>query len=164
MLRTLISGGGLVVLALLTAGCDSGRSSQMDAARKSAADAKVAAEKAAAHAKEAAEKAASAAKEDAEKAAAQAKEAAGKAADAAKQAVTAAKDALAKKFDDNMPKIQEKINGLSGDAKTKAQAQYDELKKTYEEAKASAPDQWEALKTKATEQYDALRKTLGLDK
>ena len=67
-------------------------------------------------------------------------------------------------FDENLPRIQEKINTLSGDAKTKAQQKYDDLKKTYEEAKAAAPDQWEALKTKAMQQYEELKKTVGMDK
>ncbi|HEX4590080.1 MAG TPA: hypothetical protein VH120_09140 [Gemmataceae bacterium] len=164
MFRTLVSAGGLLALVLLMAGCDSGPTNRMAAARKAADEARAAAEEAAAHAKEAAEKGAAAAKESAEKAAAEAKEAAGKAAEAAKDAVATAKDAIAKKFDENLPKIQEKINGLSGDAKAKAQTQYDELKKTYEEAKASAPEKWEALKTKAMEQYEELKKMVGLDK
>jgi hypothetical protein len=134
MLRAFLSGGVLVALALLMTGCDS--------AKNKAAEAEAAAKKAAAAAKDAA----------------------GKAADSAKEAVEAAKTAIAKKFDEGMPKIQEKINGLSGDAKTKAQTQFDELKKTYEEAKASAPDKWESLKAKATEQFEELKKLVGLDK
>jgi hypothetical protein len=164
MSRTLASPAVFLALALLMAGCDAGPTNRMAAARKAADQARAAAEEAAVHAKEAAEKGAAAAKESAEKAAAEAKESAGKAAEAAKEAVMAAKDAVAKKFDENLPKIQEKINSLSGDAKSRAQTKYNELKKTYEEAKASAPDKWEALKTKAMEQYEELTKMVGMDK
>jgi hypothetical protein len=164
MFRTLISATALVALVLLPAGCDSGAANPLAAARKSAEAARVAAEKAAVHAKEAAEKAAEAAKESAEMAAAEAKKAAVKAADSAKEAVMAAKEAIAKTYDENMPRIQKKIDGLSGEAKATAQQKYDTLKKTYEEAKAAAPDQGEALKAKVMEQYEELKKQVGGDK
>jgi uncharacterized protein YjbJ (UPF0337 family) len=134
MLRTLVSGGGLVVFALLTTGCD--------AAKSHASKAEVAAKKAAG----------------------EAKEAAGKAVDAAKDAIESAKDAVSKRIEEGLPKIQDKINALSGDAKTKAQEKFDELKKSLGEFKETAPDKWEALKAKATEQFEELKKMVGMDK
>ena len=131
-MRTLVSGGAFVALALLTAGCDSGKTSQLSDAAK--------------------------------KAAGQAKEAAGKAAESAKEAVESAKEAVSKKIHEGLPKIQEKIDGLSGDAKTKAQEKFEELKKSLGEFKSTAPDKWEALKAKATEEYEELKKLVGLDK
>ena len=134
MLRTLASSGGLVALALLITGCDA--------------------------AKQKASQAASAAKT----AASEAKEAAGKAAESAKEAIETAKAAVSKKIEEGLPKIEEKINGLSGDAKSKAQEKFEELKKSLAEFKSTAPDKWESLKAKAMEQYEELKKMLGMDK
>jgi hypothetical protein len=134
MLRTLVSGGALFALALSITGCDAAKGKASEAA--------------------------SAAK----KAASEAKVAADKAAESAKDAIEAAKTAVSKKIEDGLPKIEEKINSLSGDAKTKAQEKFTELKASLAEFKSTAPDKWEALKAKATEQYEELTKMIGLDK
>ncbi len=85
----------------------------------------------------------------------------------AKEAVEAAKEGWAQ-FEEvitkEMPAIQTKINGLSGDAKTKATESYEALKKALEEAKAVVADPekrkkaWEDIKTKVAD----LKKQVGL--
>jgi hypothetical protein len=134
MLRTLLSGGGLVALALLITGCEGAKNKASEAATA------------------------------AKKAASEAKEAAGNAAESAKEAIEAAKASVSKKIEEGLPKIQAKIDGLSGDAKSKAQEKFDELKKSLSEFKSTAPDKWEALKAKATEQFEELKKMVGMDK
>ena len=147
MLRTLLSAGGLVALFLLLVGCDS-RGSQMAAASKAAAEARAAAEKAEAHAKEAAEKGAAAANKRGE-GGGRGRRRPARRRMRPRMRSPPPRMPSPRHSTRTCPKIQEKINGLSGDAKAKAQTQYDELKKTYEEAKASAPDKWEVLKSKA---------------
>jgi hypothetical protein len=96
----------------------------------------------------------------AKKVAVDAKEAAA----SAKEAVEAAKAAISKKMEEGLPKIEEKINGLSGETKIKAQEKFEEVKKSLAEFKSTAPDKWEALKAKVTEQYEELKKMVGMDK
>jgi hypothetical protein len=139
MMRTIVGGCGFVAIVLMAAGCDAAKTSTMGTvARRAAAAARTAAD--------------------------DAKDAAGKAVDAAKDAVASAKEAVSKKIEEGLPKIQDKINALSGDAKIKAQEKFDELKKSLSEFKETAPDKWEALKAKATEQFDELKKLVGMDK
>jgi hypothetical protein len=106
-------------------------------------------------AKTAASKAQDAAK-SAEGAAKDAKEAAMKAAEAAKTAVV-------KPIEEALPKIEEKIKGLSGDAMTKAKEKYEAFKKLIAEFKAAGPEKWESLKDGLTKAFDELKKMVGLD-
>jgi hypothetical protein len=134
MVRTLVSGCGLVALALLTAGCEQAktRTSQVEAVAK--------------------------------KAAAGAKEAAREAAASAKEAGEAAKTAVLKGIEDGLPKIEEKIKGLSGDAATKAKEKFEAFKKHLEEFKAAAPDKWESLKESLHKEFEDLKKLVAADK
>jgi hypothetical protein len=82
--------------------------------------------------------------------------------EAASDAVAKAKDAVVKPMQDLLPKIEDKIKGLSGDAKTKASEKLEEVKKLLEEAKTAAPDKWEALKSKLAAAFDELKKMVGI--
>jgi hypothetical protein len=84
--------------------------------------------------------------------------------EAAAGAVDMARDAVVKPIQELLPKIEDKINGLSGDAKTKASEKLEEVKKLLEEVKAAAPDKWESLKSKLATAFDALKKTVGMEK
>ena len=108
------------------------------------------------NAKTAASKAQDAAK-SAEYSAQGAKEAALKAAEAAKTAVV-------KPIEEALPKIEEKIKGLSGDALTKAKEKYEAFKKLVEEFKSAGPDKWESLKEGLTKAFAELKTMVGLDK
>ena len=70
--------------------------------------------------------------------------------------------ALIKPVEDALPKIEEKIKGLSGDSATKAKEKFEELKKSLEECKTAAPEKWESLKESMTKQFDDLKKMVGL--
>jgi hypothetical protein len=93
----------LVVVALLTAGCEQAKTKASQAgevAKKAAATATAAAESAATSAKEAAE---------------------------------SAKTAIFKGIEDGLAKIEEKIKGLSGDAASKAKEKFEAFKKLLED-------------------------------
>ena len=134
MLRTLASGYGLVALALLTAGCEQAKTKTSQVG------------------------------EGARKAAAEAKEAARGAAASAREAGEAAKAAVLKGIEDGLPKIEEKIKGLSGDAATKAKETFEAFKKHLEEFKSAAPDKWESLKANLLKEFEDLKKLVAPDK
>ena len=73
-----------------------------------------------------------------------------------------AKEAVVKPIQELLPKIEDKIKSMSGDAKTKAAEKLDEVKKLLEEAKAAAPAKWEALKSKLATAFDELKKLVGM--
>lgn len=75
-----------------------------------------------------------------------------------------ARVAVIQPIQDYLPKLQEKISGLSGDAKTKAAEKLEQLKKLLEEAKTAAPEKWESLKASLAETFAELKKMVGLDK
>src|SRR5215475_10560139 len=60
--------------------------------------------------------------------------------EAAAGAVDMAKEAVVKPMQDLLPKVEDKIKSMSGDAKTKASEKLEEVKKLLEEAKTAAPD------------------------
>ena len=134
MSRTMLPGCLLVTCALLTAGCEQAKTK------------------------------ASQAGEVAKKAASEAKEAAKEAAASAKEAGEAAKNTIVKGIEDNLPKVEEKIKGLSGDAATTAKEKLEAFKKTLGEFKPAAPDKWESLKATLVQQYEDLKKLVGMDK
>jgi hypothetical protein len=61
-----------------------------------------------------------------------------------------------------VPKIEEKIKGLSGDAKATATTKLDELTALVKDFKAAAPDKWEGMKEKLTEKLAEIKKLVGL--
>lgn len=96
-----------------------------------------------------------------------AKELAKDAKDAGKSVVDAGKEQLAKLSDistKEFPAIETKINGLSGDAKTKATEAFTALKKMFEDAKASVsdPTKWKAALEAITTKLAELKKQVGL--
>src|SRR5262245_59403137 len=82
--------------------------------------------------------------------------------EAAAGAVDKAKEAVVKPMQDLLPKIEDKIKGMSGDVKTKASEKLEEVKKLLEEAKTAAPDKWETLKSKLATAFDELKKLVGV--
>lgn len=144
LLCTLVAAGALTVAS----GCDN--------ASSTAAKAKDVAKEAAKDAKEAAK--------DAKESAKDAKDAA---LEAGKGAIDAGKEGLSKITEfatKEFPAIDTKINGLSGDAKTKATEAFAALKKAVEDAKAFVTDPakmkaaWEDINAKLA----ALKKQIGL--
>jgi DNA anti-recombination protein RmuC len=138
MMRIRCVSVGFVAGALFVTSCDSSNS----AAKK---------------AEEGAKKAASEAKELAKKAASEVKEGAKEAADAAKLAVL-------KPVEEALPKIEEKIKGLSGESATKAQEKFDEFKKLLGEFKSAAPEKWQSLKDGLMKSFEELTKLVGIEK
>jgi hypothetical protein len=61
-----------------------------------------------------------------------------------------------------IPKIEEKIKGLTGDAKATATTKLDDLKTLITDFMAATPDKLEGLKTKVTESVAELKKMVGL--
>jgi hypothetical protein len=61
-----------------------------------------------------------------------------------------------------IPKIEEKIKGLSGDAKSTATTKFDELTALIKDFKSAAPDKWEGMKEKLTEKLADIKKLVGL--
>jgi predicted butyrate kinase (DUF1464 family) len=82
--------------------------------------------------------------------------------DAAASAADMAREAVVKPIQELLPKIEDKITSMSGDAKTKATEKLEEVKKLLEEVKAAAPDKWEALKSKLAAAFDELKKMVGM--
>jgi hypothetical protein len=82
--------------------------------------------------------------------------------EAAAGAVDKAKEAVVKPMQELLPKIEDKIKSMSGDAKTKATEKLEEVKKLLEEAKTAAPDKWETLKSKLATALDDLKKLVGM--
>jgi hypothetical protein len=82
--------------------------------------------------------------------------------EAATDAAQMARDNAVKGIQDLLPKIQEKIRSLSGDAKTKATEKLEEVKKLLEDAKTAAPGKWESTKTQLTKAIDELKKMVGM--
>jgi hypothetical protein len=101
---------------------------------------------------------------EASKAAGQAKEAAQEAKEAAKESVEAARLAVLKPIQDALPKIEEKIKGLSGETATKAKEKYEEFKKLLDDFKSAAPDKWESLKDGLMKAFGELKTLVGMDK
>ena len=84
--------------------------------------------------------------------------------EAAASAADMARDAVVKPIQELLPKIEDKIKSMSGDAKAKASEKLEEVKKLLEEVKAAAPDKWEALKSKLATALDELKKMVGMEK
>jgi len=84
--------------------------------------------------------------------------------EAAKKAAEAAKTAVVKPIEEALPKIEEKIKGLSGDALTKAKEKYEQVKKMIAEFQAAGPEKWESLKDGLTKAFAELKTMVGLDK
>jgi hypothetical protein len=125
---------GFVVLGLLAAGCDTARN------------------------------AATRAEEGAKKEADKAKELAQKAEEGAKEAADKARLAVIKPIEEELPRIEEKIKGLSGDSATKAKEKFEEFKERLGQFKSAAPDKWESLKDGLMKDFEDLKKLVGLAK
>ena len=140
MVRKLVVALGVLACGVLAIGCDSTSS---------------AAKKAGNAASGAASQAADAAKDAAKDAKEAASDAASKAADAAKTAIIEPIKAM-------MPKIEEKLKGLSGETLTKAKEKYDALKKLVEEFTAAPGDKTRDLGEKLKAAFEELKKLIGL--
>jgi hypothetical protein len=126
---------GFVVCALLVAGCD-------NAAKK---------------AQEGAKKVASGATE-------MAKEVAGGAKEVAKEASDAARRLVIKPVEEALPKIEEKIKGLSGESASKAKEMFAGFQKRLEEFRTAAPERWQSLEAGLVKSFDELKKLVGMEK
>jgi hypothetical protein len=124
---------GLVVCGLLVAGCEPASSASKKA------------------------------EEGVKKAAGQAKEAAKEAKEAAKEAADAARVAFLKPIQDALPKIEEKVKGLSGETATKAKEKLADFTKLLGQLKSAAPDKWESLKDGLMKAFNELKKLVGMD-
>ncbi|MGL4423815.1 MAG: hypothetical protein ACRCZF_24385 [Gemmataceae bacterium] len=91
-----------------------------------------------------------------------AKEVGEKAKEMGKEALEITREKVMKPVTEAMPKIEEKIKGLSGDAMTKAKTQYDALKKMVEEFKAAPGEKLGEIGEKITTALAELKKSLGL--
>ena len=134
MLRTRTLSVGFVVLGLLAAGCDQAKN------------------------------AATRVEERAKKEASRAEDLAKRAKEGVKEAADKARLAVIKPVEEELPKIGEKIKGLSGESATKAKAKFEEFKKLLEQFKSAAPDKWESLKDGLMKEFDELKKLVGLAK
>ena len=72
--------------------------------------------------------------------------------------------AAVKLVEEELPKVEEKIKGLSGESATKAKEKFEQFKKLLQQFKLAAPDKWEALKEGLMKEYDELKKLVGLAK
>jgi hypothetical protein len=134
MVRTRVLSVGLVVLGLLAAGCDT--------------------------AKNAATMVEKAAKEEAS----QATDLAKRAKEDVKEGADKARLAVIKPVEDELPKIEEKIKGLSGESATQAKEKLEAFKKSLEQFKSAPPDKWESLKDGLMKEFEELKKLVGLAK
>jgi hypothetical protein len=82
----------------------------------------------------------------------------------AKEAAEEAKVAVIKPVEEALPKIEEKIKGLSGETAAKAKEKFVESKKLLEEFKSAAPGQWQSLKDGLIKSFEELKKLTGLEK
>ena len=134
MVRTWKLSVGFVVLAVLAAGCDTAKN------------------------------AATRVEEGAKKEASQATDLAKRAKEDVKEAADKARLAVIKPVEEELPKIEEKIKGLSGETATKAKEKFEQFKKLLQEFKSATPDKWEALKDGLMKEFDELKKLVGLAK
>ncbi len=72
------------------------------------------------------------------------------------------KDETVKPIEEAMPKIQDKIKSMAGDAQVSAQSAFDGLKKLVEEFKASPSDKMKDLVKPLMEKFEALKKSVGM--
>jgi len=107
-------------------------------------------------------------REGAEKEASQAKDLAKRAKEEVKEDVKEAADkarlTVIKPVEEELPKIEEKIKGLSGESATKAKEKFEQFKKLLQQFQSAAPDKWEALKDGLMKEFDELKKLVGLAK
>ena len=82
----------------------------------------------------------------------------------AKEGAEAAKVAVIKPVEEALPKIEEKIKGLSGETAAKAKEKFVESKKLLEEFKSAAPGRWQSLKDGLTKSFDELKKHVGFER
>jgi hypothetical protein len=100
--------------------------------------------------------------EQAKKMASEAKDAAKNVKEEVKEMVDAGKLAVIKPVEESLPKIEEKIKGLSGENATKAKEKFEEFKKSLGEFKSAAPGKWESAKDKLMTEFEELKKLVGL--
>ena len=138
MVRTWMLSGGFVVLGVLAAGCDT--------AKNAATRVEEEAKQEASQAKDLAKRAKEEVKED------------------VKEAADKARLAVIKPVEEELPKIEEKIKGLSGESATKAKEKFEQFKKLLQQFQSAAPDKWEALKDGLMKDFEELKKLVGLAK
>jgi vacuolar-type H+-ATPase subunit E/Vma4 len=165
MIRKMAFGFGLLAAVTFAVGCDAG-SSAAKKAETGAREAKGAAgtaEKAADQAKEAAKEAKEAAKEASHSAVEAGKSAVEKGKDMTKEAADKLKEGVVKPVSDFLPKAEEKLKGLSGDAATKGKEKLEAVKKLIEEFKAAPSEKLGEMKDKVIAAVKELAKTAGLE-
>jgi dynactin complex subunit len=146
MLRKLAVSLAFVVGLILLAGCDVAKN--VSEAKKDLGD----------KAKEAADKA----KEGGDKAIDKAKEAGEKIKDEAKEAKAKLEEAVVKPISDGIPKIEEKIKGMSGEKADEAKQKLADLKKSLEEFKTFDAAKMADAKDKILKSFEDLKKMVGL--
>ena len=134
MARTWMLSVGFVVLGLLAAGFDTAKN------------------------------AATKVEEKAKQEASQAEDLAKRAKEGVKEAADKARLAVIKPVEEELPRIEEKIKGLSGDSATKAKEKFEEFKERLGQFKSAAPDKWESLKDGLMKEFEELKKLVGLAK
>jgi len=80
----------------------------------------------------------------------------------ADKAADAAKTAIIDPIKDLLPKIEEKIKGLTGDKMTAAKEQFDKLKKLVADFSAAPADKVKELGEELKKVFDELKKSVGL--
>lgn len=78
------------------------------------------------------------------------------------EAMAKSKETFLKPIEELLPKIDEKIKGLTGDGKTKATDSLAAVKKLIEEFKAAPTDKFQSLMQGITDKVAELKKTVGL--
>jgi vacuolar-type H+-ATPase subunit H len=155
---------GLIAATGLTLGCDSASKPSGSAtqdAKKTIAEAAKDAKKTVQEAGEDAKKTVQDAGKDAKKTVEEAgKDAKKSVQDAGKEAADKAKELVLKPINDALPKIEEKLKGLKGEALTNGDAKLAALKKMIDEYKAS--DGTGDLKEKLVKAFEELKKLAGV--
>jgi hypothetical protein len=81
-----------------------------------------------------------------------------------KEVAEKARLAVIKPIEEELPKIEEKIKGLSGETATKAKEKFEAFKKLLDQFKSAAPDKWESLKDGLLKEFEELKKLVGMSK
>jgi hypothetical protein len=138
MMRAWVAGVGFVACALLVAGCDGAAKKAEEGVKGAAGEVREVAKKAAGEVREVAK--------------------------GTKETADAAKLAVLKPVEEALPKIEEKIKGLSGESATKAREKLEEFKKLLEQFKSAAPEKWQSLKDGLMKSFDELKKLAGMER
>jgi hypothetical protein len=147
MVRQLVLGLGLAAAAVFAVGCNSGSSGTKVADSEKKDVTTMMKEKAGEAAKEAKEAVKDAAKD---------------AKEAVKDAKEWTKEHVTKAIEEDLPKVEAKIKGMSGDAGTKAKEAFAAFKKQFDEFKDAPADKIREQGEKLKEAFAKLKTQVGL--